>query len=118
MTTEPANPLEVRMARLEGSYEQINLRLTSLEGGLNRLEDKLEARFNHLEANMNRLEDKLEARFSHLEGDMNRLEDKLETRFSHLDRKLDVRFNVLAWLSGGLGFVIVVLQVLTTLDIL
>lgn len=88
------------MARLEGSYEQINLRLTSLEGGLNRLEDKLEFRFNHLEANMNRLE------------------DKLETRFSHLDRKLDVRFNVLAWLSGGLGFVIVVLQVLTTLDIL
>ena len=111
------------MARLEGSYEQINLRLTSLEGGLNRLEDKLEFRFNHLEANMNRLEDKLEPRFSHLgfshlEGDMNRLEDKLETRFSHLDRKLDVRFNVLAGLSGGLGFVIVVLQVLTTLDIL
>lgn len=100
MTTEPVNPLEVRMARLEGSYEQTNLRLTSLEGGLNRLEDKLEFRFNHLEANMNRLE------------------DKLETRFSHLDRKLDVRFNVLAWLSGGLGFVIVVLQVLTTLDIL
>lgn len=82
MTTEPANPLEVRMARLEGSYEQINLRLTSLEGGLNRLEDKLESRFNRL------------------------------------DRKLDARFNVLAWLSGGLGFVIVVLQVLTTLDIL
>lgn len=100
MTTEPANPLEVRMARLEGSYEQINLRLTSLEGGLNRLEDKLEARF------------------SHLEGNMNRLEDKLESRFDRLDRKIDVRFNVLAWLSGGLGFVIVVLQVLTTLDVL
>ena len=32
MSTEPANPLEVRMARLEGSYEQINLRLSSLEG--------------------------------------------------------------------------------------
>ncbi len=88
------------MARLEGSYEQINLRLTSLEGGLNRLEDKLEARF------------------SHLEGNMNRLEDKLESRFDRLDRKIDVRFNVLAWLSGGLGFVIVVLQVLTTLDVL
>ena len=82
MTTEPANPLEVRMARPEGSYGQINLRLTSLEGGLNRLEDKL------------------------------------ETRFSHLDRKLDVRFNMLAWPSGGLGFVIVVLQVLTTLNVL
>ena len=88
------------MARLEGSYEQINLRLTSLEGGLNRLEDKLESRF------------------SHLEGNMNRLEDKLESRFDRLDRKIDVRFNVLAWLSGGLGFVIVVLQVLTTLDVL
>ncbi len=100
MTTEPANPLEVRMARLEGSYEQINLRLTSLEGGLNRLEDKLETRF------------------SHLEGNINRLEDKLESRFDRLDRKIDVRFNVLAWLSGGLGFVIVVLQVLTTLDVL
>ena len=31
VTTEPTNPLEVRMARLEGSFEQINLRLTSLE---------------------------------------------------------------------------------------
>lgn len=32
MTAEPANPLEVRMARLEGSYEQIDKRLSSLEG--------------------------------------------------------------------------------------
>lgn len=31
MSTEPANPLEVRMARLEGSYEQIDKRLTHLE---------------------------------------------------------------------------------------
>lgn len=31
MIPEPANPLEVRMARLEGSYEQIDKRLTHLE---------------------------------------------------------------------------------------
>lgn len=31
MSAEPANPLEVQMARLEGSYGQINLRLSSLE---------------------------------------------------------------------------------------
>lgn len=31
MTTEPANPLEVRMARLEGSYEQIDKRLSTVE---------------------------------------------------------------------------------------
>ena len=31
MLPEPANPIEVRMARLEGSYEQIDKRLTHLE---------------------------------------------------------------------------------------
>ena len=28
---EPVNPLEIRMAKLEGSYEQIDKRLTHLE---------------------------------------------------------------------------------------
>lgn len=70
------------MARFEDSWEQINPRLTSSKGGLNRPEDKL------------------------------------ESRFSHLDRKPDTRSNVLAWPSGGFGFVIVAWQILKKLDIL
>ncbi len=40
MATEP---IEVRMARLEGSYEQIDRRLGSIEDRLGRLETKVDA---------------------------------------------------------------------------
>ena len=88
MTTEPVNPLEVRMARLEGSYEQINLRLNSLEGQV-----------------------------AEIRSDIRGLRMDLDTRFDKLDRKVEARFNVLAWLSGGLGLVIVLLQVFGALGI-
>jgi tetrahydromethanopterin S-methyltransferase subunit G len=37
-----ANPLEVRIARLEGGYEQINERLGTIEGRLGQLEQRLD----------------------------------------------------------------------------
>lgn len=38
-----ANPVEVRLARLEGSYEQIDRRLGTIEERLGRLESKVDA---------------------------------------------------------------------------
>jgi len=35
-------PLEIRMARLEGSYEQVDRRLASIEERLGRLESKID----------------------------------------------------------------------------
>jgi hypothetical protein len=89
MLPEPANPLEVRMARLEGSYEQINHRLSTLE-------TRLENGFNEMRA---------EIRVSRTETD---------SKFDKLDKKIDARFNMIALLGG----VLVVLQVLSALDII
>ncbi len=38
-----AEPLEVRMARLEGAYEQIDRRLGSIEERMTRLETRIDA---------------------------------------------------------------------------
>jgi hypothetical protein len=89
MPAEPPNTLNARMARLEGSYEQINHRLANLETGLNRLEDKMEARFDHLDR-------------------------KIDASFDKLDKKIDSRFNMIALL----GAILVALQVLSALDII
>ncbi len=83
MSTEPTNRLEIRMARLEGLYEQINLRLSSLEIDLNRLEDKMDFRFDVLER-------------------------KVSSAFDKLDRKIEARFSIITLL----GAILVVLQVL------
>jgi chaperonin cofactor prefoldin len=77
------------MARLEGSYEQLDKRLASIEHRLDRFEDDVKARF-----------------------------DALDRRFEKLDAKIDARFNTLAWLSGGFGLVIVALQLLTSVGVL
>ena len=60
MSAEPVNPLKVQMARLEGSYEQINLRLSSLEG-----------------------------QTAEIRGDIRGLRADIDARFDKLDRKLD-----------------------------
>lgn len=41
MTTAPTNPLEVRMARLEGSYEQIDKRLSAVETQVSEVRSEL-----------------------------------------------------------------------------
>lgn len=89
MTTEPANPLEVRMARLEGSYEQIDKRLSTLE-------TRLENGFNDVRA---------EIRASRVDTD---------AKFDKLEKNLESRFNLIA-IGGG---IIVVLQLLSALDII
>ena len=80
MSAEPASPLEVQMARLEGSYEQINLRLSSLEGQI-----------------------------AEIRGDIRGLRADIDTKFDKLDRRIDARFNLIA-LLGALLVVLQVLS--------
>jgi hypothetical protein len=44
-----AHPMEIRMAHLEGAYEQINERLGSIEGRLTALDQKIDLRFDSLD---------------------------------------------------------------------
>ncbi len=61
MLPEPSHPLEIRVARLEGSYEQIDKRLDRVEANLGRLEDKVEARFTRVETRFNQVDVKMDA---------------------------------------------------------
>lgn len=68
--------LEVRMARLEGAYEQVNERLTVIEQRLGRMEGKFDEKFDGLAAKIEGLRRDLEARIDAktdgLRRDMNR----------------------------------------------
>ncbi len=59
MISDPSNHLDVRMARLEGSYEQLDKRLDAIDRRLDRFEDSVEARFNKLDT-------KIDTRFNAL----------------------------------------------------
>ena len=57
MTPDLFNHLDVRMARLEGSCEQLDKRLGSIDRRLDRFENRVEARFD-------KLDKKIDARFN------------------------------------------------------
>lgn len=59
----PGNPLETRMARLEGAYDQVNYRLDSLDGNLNALRHELSTLSAKVDAFSNRLDSKIDQRF-------------------------------------------------------
>lgn len=81
--TTPA--IEERMARLEGAYEQSNLRLGRLEEETRALRVEIREGLNSLKAELNarldRLEDRLDGRMDRLEGRMDRLDGKMDRLF-------------------------------------
>lgn len=60
------SPIEIRMAHLEGGYEQVNARLGAIEERLGRLED----RFGRLEDRFTRFDDKLDVRIDSLRSEL------------------------------------------------
>ena len=87
------------MARLEGSYEQIDKRLDRVENNLGRLEDRLEVRFNQIDG-----------RFNQIEADLGRLEDKFEARLNQVDTKMDALRNLIFILFGALAGLVTVFE--------
>ena len=55
-----AQPLEVRMASLEGSYQQVSDRLNGIDRRLDGFEQKVEARFNSVELRFQALDSKID----------------------------------------------------------
>lgn len=70
-----AESVDVRLARLEGSYAQVSERLGAIEQRLASLETRMEQRFASLEA-------KIEGRFARSDTRMDRLENKVDRQFS------------------------------------
>jgi len=76
-----AQPLEIRMAHLEGAYEQISHRLGSIEQRLGSMELKFEGRFAQVDSRFAQVD----SRFAQMDG-----------RFAQIDQKF-------MWLFGLIG---------------
>ena len=61
-----AQPVEIRMARLEGAYEQINERLGTMEARIDNRFNGIEARLNNHDARFDALDRKIDSRFGQL----------------------------------------------------
>lgn len=86
-----AQPFEVRMAGLEGSYRQVSDRLNSIDRRLDGFEQKMESRFNGLDQ-------KIEARFSGVEARFS----GVDSRFASMDLKIDgLQWRMTALILGS-----------------
>ncbi len=74
----PASPLETRMARLEGAYDQISQRLTNIDPRFDTLDRKIDLLRDTLDKKIDALDAKVDQRFSALEQ---RIETKIDQRF-------------------------------------
>ncbi len=63
----PASPMERRMARLEGAYEQVSLRLTNIDPRFDGLDRKIDLRFDALDKKLEALDAKWDQRFNAVE---------------------------------------------------
>jgi hypothetical protein len=59
--TVSAEPLEARMARLEGAYEQIADRLNGIDHRIGAFEQKVDARFGQVDLRLLELERKIDS---------------------------------------------------------
>lgn len=87
MTDEPVSPLEVRVTRLEGLYEQINRRLSALE-------TRFDSGFADLRAEIRASRSKTDAKLGRLDSKI----DGLSTKIDKLEAKTDSRFNIITFL--------------------
>ena len=83
-----AQPLEPRLSRLEGAFEQIVERLGDTNARLETLDQKMELNFHALLTTM-------DTRFAAIDTRFAAMGDKFETKFTALDRKIESRFQLL-----------------------
>ncbi len=63
-----AQPLDARLAHLEGAFLQVDRRLDSLERRLESFERATDSRFNQIDSRFNQMESRFESRFNWLIG--------------------------------------------------
>ena len=107
-----AQPLEPRVSRLEGAFEQIVERLGDTNVRLERLEYKVDANYHALDAKITALGSAFEARFAGIDQKFPSIDQKfaameqrfdgmehkftgIDQRFTAMDQKFDSRFHFL-----------------------
>ena len=88
-----AQPLEIRLAHLEGAYEQISERLGGVDGRLTALDQKIDSRFDRLDEKIDQkigaLDQKMDSRFDAFEKKTDSRFDKVDARFDKQDARFD-----------------------------
>ncbi len=77
---------DVRLARLEGAYEQVDKRLGTIENRLAVLESKVDAGFARLDA---KIDGKIDMLASELREADSRLDAKMDAGFARTNARLD-----------------------------
>jgi chromosome segregation ATPase len=90
--TTPSS-IEERIARLEGSFEQIDRRLTTLEQDLREFRSETSARFDRLEERFDGIEQRLGQR---LDG----IEPRIGQRIDGIEQRID---RLMFWQLGLMG---------------
>jgi len=114
----PANPMEIRMARLEGAYDQVSQRLMTIDPRFDGVDRKIDLRFDALDKKVEALAtesllrfhavdqrfdavdqrfDAIDKRFEAVDKRFDALDAKNDKRFDALESKIDQRFM---WLIG------------------
>ena len=96
----PASPIENRMARLEGAYEQVSRRLMNIDPRFDGVDRKIDLRFDALDKKIDAVRDaldnKIDALGQRLDAKIDalgqRLDAKIEALGQRLDAKIDQRF--------------------------
>ncbi len=96
------NAIEIRLAHLEGAFEQVDKRLGAIEARLDAQPVRMDARFDALMA-------WTDARFSAAQS-------RTDERFRELERKIDSVFSrlVMFTLGTGVSVILVILGALFT----
>lgn len=87
-----AHPLEPRIARLEGSFEQIDERLGASERSTSARFDHVDRRFDHVDRRF----DQVDHRFEQMD---NRFA-QMDHRFAQMDHRFDQVDRRFTWLVG------------------
>ncbi len=72
----PASPIEIRMAHLEGAYEQVSQRLTSIDLRF----DAVDRRFDILERKIDSFRDALDKRIDAVDAKIDQLRNALDAK--------------------------------------
>jgi hypothetical protein len=103
----PASPIENRMARLEGAYEQVSRRLMNIDPRFDGVDRKIDLRFDALDTKIDAVRDALDTKIDAVRDALDKKIDGLDVnfkqRFDHveqnfkaleqrIDAKIDQRF--------------------------
>jgi len=84
----PANPMESRMARLEGTYEQVSQRLMNIDPRFDGIDRRFDAVDRGFEAVDRRFE-AIDLRFDAVDRKIDLLRDAFDKKFDALDAKIE-----------------------------